>query len=91
MKFDKEFLIDLAYAKDVPVVDEQIVGHSRWSIEYEQIFEHGGKFYRTSFSKGATEYQDEQPYEYDEDKIECQEVVPVEKVVTVYENILSKS
>lgn len=32
-----------------------------------------GKFYQTTYSEGATEMQDERPWEY-EDEVECEEV-----------------
>ena len=49
------------------------------------VFKFDGKFYITSYGRAATECQDEQPYEYDEDDIECQEVFPKQKLITVYE------
>jgi hypothetical protein len=83
MKFKKEFLREVIE----DAIEDKIVDNSRWSIIHEAIFQHEGKFYLTSYSVGATEQQDEQPYEYDKDKIECQEVVLVEKVVKVYEPV----
>ena len=56
-----------------------------WSVHHEMVFKYEGMFYRTHYSVGATETQDESPYEYDEDMIECTIVHPVEKTVTVYE------
>jgi len=63
-----------------------IVGVTRWSIIYENIYKQksSGKFFETSYSVGATEYQDERPYEYDGEAV-FEEVFPVEKLVTVYE------
>ena len=58
---------------------------SRWSYHYVMIFKYDGKYYKTHYSVGATEMQDESPYEYASDMIECVEVCPVEKVVIVYE------
>lgn len=46
---------------------------SRWAIHYEWIFEYQGKLYRAYFSRGATEYQDQQPFE-NEDEVNCVEV-----------------
>lgn len=69
-------------------VQKEIVDTSRWSIMYEQVFsvtqDGVTKFYSTGWSEGATENQDESPYEYEDDEIECTEVVPVEKTITVY-------
>lgn len=85
MLFSKDFLKDRLGADDT--VDHQIVGHSRWSITYREVFKFEDKFYETGWMEGATEMQDERPYEYDGDEIECDEVYPMEKVVTVYERI----
>lgn len=71
-KFARNFLVDelgLPYsAKDRIIVDKL-----RWSIIYEIIFEYEGKFYSTHYSGGATECQDEQPWEFEEE-VECVEV-----------------
>ncbi|KAF6630589.1 hypothetical protein H6F38_14270 [Paenibacillus sp. EKM208P] len=72
MKFKKNFLInelDLPYSA---LVDD-ITDTSRWSIHHEIVFEHEGKFYQTHYSEGATEMQDESPWEYEED-VDCDEV-----------------
>lgn len=86
MKFSREFLRDILYASDVSVED-RIVGHSRWSVQHRQVFRHDGKLYETHYSVGATESQDERPYQYDGKEIECAEVWPVEKTVIVYEPV----
>lgn len=54
----------------------KIVDNTRWSVIKEGVYKHkeSGKYYRFSWSVGATEYQDEQPFEYD-DFYEPQEVV----------------
>lgn len=70
-------------------VERDIVDTSRWSTFYHQVFSvtQGDvtKFYRTGWSEGSTECQDERPYEYEPDEIELKEVFPVEKKVVVYE------
>ena len=87
MKFSKDFLRELSYGdhENAVVVLHEITDTSRWSIHYKQIFKIDEKYYQTFFSVGATEIQDESPYEWDEDEIECEEVFPVEKTVIVYE------
>jgi len=91
MKFKKQDLQELAYEDHdeeiYEVILNEIIGTSRWSINHKMIFKFEGKFYHTSYSQGATESQEESPYEYEEDLIECVEVKPVEKVITVYEAI----
>lgn len=71
--FTKEFLMD---ELDLPysALEDTIYDTSRWSIHHKIIFEHEGKFYQTYYSEGATEMQDESPWEY-KDKIECYEVI----------------
>ena len=81
MKFSKQFLQD----EGGRTVIHQIVGHRRWSVVSMRIFEHEGRFYKTVYSEGATESQDERPYEYEGDEIECPEVFPKQHTVIVYE------
>lgn len=53
---------------------------------HEIVFKDNGKFYSTTYSVGATEMQDESPWEY-EREVECIEVelreVKVEKWMPV--------
>jgi len=72
-KFSKDYLVnelDLPYGR---VITDKIVDTSRWSIIHEIVFEDNGKFYQTTYSEGATECQDERPWEY-KDEIDCYEV-----------------
>ena len=86
MKFKKQDLIDLLGGEESPLteISNKIVDTSRWSIHHKLIFSFGGKFYQTHYSTGATECQDERPFEYDPDEIGCEEVLPVQKTITVY-------
>lgn len=71
-KFSKDYLINelgLPYR----AITNKIIDTSRWSIIHEIVFEDNNKFYQTTYSVGATECQDESPWEYD-DIIECDEV-----------------
>lgn len=86
MLFTKEFLLE-SMDDGTSTVYDKIVDTSRWSVLYERVFKHDGKFYMTEYSVGATESQDESPYEYAPDEIECDEVRAVEKTVTVYEKV----
>jgi hypothetical protein len=72
MKFKTSYLkreLDLPYNALV----NDITDTSRWSIHHKIVFEHEGKFYQTHYSEGATEQQDERPWEYEEE-IDCVEV-----------------
>lgn len=73
----------------IKLVQDELVDTSRWSHIHERIYQNleDGKFYSTSYSTGATECQDETPYEYDGDVIEFIEVKAVEKTITVFEAV----
>lgn len=66
------------------VVEDTIIGKSRWSIQHVMVFKRDGRFYRAYYSVGATENQDEGPFEYD-DVVSCGEVTPVEVMTTKYQ------
>lgn len=88
--FSKEFLREVIGFSNVPeteLIEDNIVDTSRWSEIHEVVFKHQGKFYRTDYSCGATEMQDESPFEYDDDEIECTEVEPVEVVRIEYQKV----
>lgn len=90
--FKKEELQELVWEDEtdnLEVVSDEITSTSRWSVHRDLIFKEKstGKFYETGYSRGATEQQDESPFEYEPDEVECVEVRPVEKTVTVYEAV----
>lgn len=70
---------------DFKLVRSEIVDNTRWSVVYEDVYQRlsDKKFFKTTYRKGATEMQDERPYEYGEALF--YEVFPVEKTVVVYE------
>ncbi len=71
--FSKDYLkdeLDLPYSNTIV---DKIIDATRWSIVHEIVFEDNGKFYQTTYSEGATEMQDESPWEYD-DEVKCTEV-----------------
>jgi hypothetical protein len=87
MKFPKKVLKDLAWGETPEgygVVRNDITGNGRWSIHHQMIFRKDASFYETSYSVGATENQEEHPYDYSPDEIECEEVVPREVTVIEY-------
>jgi hypothetical protein len=88
MKFKKDVLVDLSWGIETDgftLVEDVILDTTRWSIVSKLTFKFEDKFYQTTYSKGATECQDESPFEYEDDEIECKEVFPVVKTITVYE------
>lgn len=87
-KFTKQELIEVCrddsdYLEDVvTTLDDS----SRWALQYTQVFRdtRDGKFYMTYYQTGATEQQDESPYEYEDDELDVREVEPYEVTVTKY-------
>ena len=87
MKINKEILQELVWEEECEgfsVVQTRILDTSRWSVIHEMIFTDGEKNYRSSYSVGATEMQDERPYEYDNSEVDVVEVVPVEETIIKY-------
>lgn len=73
--------------EDWQPVEDDIIESTRWSILHKGVFKHipTNKYYVLYWSVGATEYQDERPFECEEPKpIEVQQV---EKTVKVWENV----
>jgi hypothetical protein len=61
---------------DLVEIESSVIDTTRWATVHEVIFKdiNTGKHYESYFNRGATEMQDERPYEYDNDIIEVQEV-----------------
>lgn len=79
IKFSKDYLtneLDLPYS----AIYDEVTDNSRWSIYHTCVFENNGKFYMAEYSVGATECQDERPWEY-KDEVECTEVELKEVIV----------
>lgn len=70
----------------VETVKDEIVDTSRWSIHHEIIFRdiNEDKYYSVSYSKGATEMQEESPFDDEPDDVEVSEVTPIKQIVTTY-------
>jgi hypothetical protein len=67
-KFDKEYLTEelgLPYEADNIVQLDEAVGKGRWSIEHRIVFEDGGEYWEAFYQVGATESQEERPWEYE--------------------------
>lgn len=67
------------------IIEDRIVGTRRWSVVYEIVVQRktDGKYFKDGYRRGATESQDESPYEYSEPNFT--EVFPVTKTYVVYE------
>jgi hypothetical protein len=70
MKFEKNTLVSLLDSGKAAVLEEKLIDSDRWSLYYSLVFAYDGKTYQTKYSKGATEYQMEELWEY-EDEVEC--------------------
>lgn len=68
------------------VVVKELVGKSRWSTRHRLVFSLNEKFYEVAYQLGATEYQDVEPFGY-EDEVECHEVERYEKTVVDYRRV----
>lgn len=66
------------------IIKDEIYETGRWSNYHKCVFKIGDKYYSTEYSVGATEMQDESPYEYDGEWIEVTEVVPKEVTTIKY-------
>ena len=73
---------------DLPwsAIEDRVLDTTRWSVTHEIIFKYEEKFYRTLYSIGATEIQDERPWEY-VDEVDCTEVKQIEKLIKVWEPV----
>lgn len=73
------------YSEDYKVIQDNIVSHGRWSVRHEIVIQRlsDGKYFKDSYSEGATEMQDESPYEYNDPEFE--EVFPIEQVTIIYQ------
>ena len=75
----KQEALDIVWGEtDLKILRTKITDTSRWSIHKKTIFEKDGKLYELEYSQGATEMQDEQPFAYDGDYIDCEEVEAVQ-------------
>ena len=67
------------------IIEDNIVDNTRWSIIHDFVWQEvaTGKFFSGTYSRGATEQQDESPFEYD-DEVELTEVEQALQVVKVW-------
>lgn len=68
---------------EVEVLDDQITGNSRWSVWHLLTVRIKDKFYQTKYCVGATEYQDERPWQ-DDAVVNFTEVVKRQITVDVW-------
>jgi hypothetical protein len=64
-------------SETLDLVEDSITGHGRWVVNHRGIFKDKttNKYYQTYWRVGATECQEEVPFEYEYEKeVECDEV-----------------
>lgn len=87
LEFSNEDAKDIAYGDhdDFNVVSDEMIDHRRWSITHEVIVQRisDSKYFKSQYSIGATESQDQFAYDYDDPKFT--QVFPIEKTIIVYE------
>lgn len=88
-KFPKELLQDIIQEnvdpEDAVLLDDQIIESQRWKNLHEMLFQipRQGTF-QVRYFVGATEMQDEAPFEYDPDEIEVTEMEEREVVKKIW-------
>lgn len=92
-KYGKQILKDLLNEEldeqaGLREVSVELAGKTRWHLVYNLIFHdaNDNTYWHTTYSVGATEYQDAFPFDDAPDEVECSQVVPVEKTVVVYKD-----
>ena len=89
LKIEQEVAQGLAYGDYdntiYDVISNKIVSKGRWTYRSELIIKTiaDGRLWKSFYNQGATESQDESPYEYGEPKFK--EVFPKQVEVTIYE------
>lgn len=83
----KEQARDIIYgdSKDFVEIQNEIVEHGRWNVVHEIVIQRkfDGRYFMDRYDVGATESQDEEPYEYFDPNF--REVFPVTKTYIEYE------
>lgn len=72
-------------AEGFKLIEDKLVDTSRWSEIHEIVIQRNsdGKFFKDNYSVGATEQQDEQPWEYEDP--DFTEVFKKEVTTFIYE------
>jgi hypothetical protein len=83
-KFKSQDLRDMLWgdSDSLKLVQDEITGTSRWATENTVVFEHDGHLFVSGY-RGSVGDNEGDYWDY-EDEVECDEVFPVEKSVTVY-------
>jgi hypothetical protein len=88
--FPKQYLMDVLNGdvEGCSIEYDEIVDHGRWTLHHEMIFKDvDGLFYETNYDIGATEYQDERPFENADDLVKCVQVHQVPETTMVWKAV----
>jgi hypothetical protein len=96
MKFPKSFLEDLVYLNEgedlrgTRMVQKNYEYSSRWTENWNMVFEHEGAYYKVGYELPSTEMQEEiEPFDsFVEDDIECVEVAAHPVTVIEYREVV---
>ena len=85
IKIDRDSMLD--YLGSPSVITDVVASHGRWHVGHKLTFRHtDGKVYITSYRRGATESQDEGPWE-NQQEVECREAHEVPRTGTEWVEI----
>jgi hypothetical protein len=81
-----DMALGYADAAKYVIVQNEIVDHTRWGIVFDLVFmtKDDERYWYKSYQVGATECQDEGPFDDEGDTVECQEVAPYEVSIIKY-------
>tara|TARA_R110000868_G_scaffold322391_6_gene583304 strand:- start:2260 stop:2532 length:273 start_codon:yes stop_codon:yes gene_type:complete len=85
--FPKQKLLGIIYGEEDGFVSNELKAHGRWSLCYKLIFKDGDDYYSVYYSGGATELQDENPFDAYDNEVPCDKVRRVEVTTISYERI----
>ena len=77
IKIPKQQALDILDSGEF--ISDELYDNRRWSIQHKLVFKLDGKLYIAYYSVGATEYQDEGPWDYDTE-VECFEAREITKI-----------
>jgi len=87
MYLSREVALDILYDETdkYQIIEDKYVENTRWSINSRLVIQdlETKKYYAAYHSKGATEYQDEEPWE-DDNEVLFTEVFPEERTTIIY-------
>jgi len=73
-KFPKEFMLQVLEEEVGEIISNKIIEQGRWDILHQLIWKHpDGRVFQCGYRQGATEQQDQGPWEYDKE-VHCVEM-----------------